>query len=75
MMTQKEKIPRLLQKCFTPREWTFLVMDPAFRKLAEGAETLDDVEVVSKRGAVILLEAEFSRDPNWSKNPRAGRRP
>ena len=70
-MTQKEKIQELLQQCFTPKEWAFLVMDPAFTKLANGAETLNDVEEVSKRGAVILLEAEFSRDPNWPNKPSA----
>src|SRR6267143_809506 len=48
MMTRKEKSKQLLRKCFNANEWAFLSMDEGFKKLADGAESIDEVEEVSK---------------------------
>ena len=59
----KEKVQQLLRKCFKADEWAFFLMDEAFKKVADRAETLDDIEEVSKRGAVMLFKRDFPEDP------------
>ena len=59
MMTRKEKSKQLLRKCFNANEWAFLSMDEGFKKLADGAESIDEVGEVSKTGVVMLLKRDF----------------
>ena len=63
MMTLKEKIQDILQKCFHAPERELLFRDASFKVQFEAAETPDDLEAVAKRGAILLFEAEFPGDP------------
>ena len=58
MPESKERLLRILRRCFSEAEWESLKKERFFAEALEGLEELDDVERVAKTGASWLSDRE-----------------